>query len=83
MSIPTFSQETKGKSRRRLTKTQSATLSAAPSSTKPSVPSRDDLTVLTAKRAYELYCERGYRHGSALDDWLKAEGEILSQIPPV
>lgn len=35
------------------------------------------------KRAYELYCERGYRHGNALEDWLDAEREILSQIPPV
>lgn len=33
-----------------------------------------------AKRAYELYCERGYRHGNALEDWLDAEREILSQI---
>ena len=36
-----------------------------------------------ARRAYELYCERGYRHGNALEDWLDAEREILSQIPPV
>jgi hypothetical protein len=43
----------------------------------------DDLHILIAKRAYELYSERGYRHGSALDDWLEAEREILSQIPPV
>lgn len=43
----------------------------------------EDLHVLIAKRAYELYCERGYRHGSALDDWLEAEREIFSQIPPV
>lgn len=43
----------------------------------------EDLQVLIAKRAYELYGERGYRAGSALDDWLNAEREILSQIPPV
>jgi hypothetical protein len=42
----------------------------------------DDLQVLIAKRAHELYSERGYRGGSALDDWLEAEREILSQIPP-
>lgn len=42
----------------------------------------DDLHILIAKRAHELYSERGYRHGSALDDWLEAEREILSQIPP-
>ena len=43
----------------------------------------DDLHILIANRAHELYSERGYRHGSALDDWLEAEREILSQIPPV
>ena len=43
----------------------------------------DDLHILIAKRAHELYSERGDRHGSALDDWLEAEREILSQIPPV
>lgn len=42
----------------------------------------DDLHTLIAKRAYELYSERGCRHGYALDDWLDAEREILSQIPP-
>jgi hypothetical protein len=43
----------------------------------------EDLHKLIAKRAYELHAERGYRHSSALDDWLEAEREILSQIPPV
>lgn len=38
-----------------------------------------DLHVLIAKRAYERYVARGYRHGSALDDWLEAEREILNQ----
>jgi hypothetical protein len=42
----------------------------------------EDLHVLIAKRAYELYGERGYRDGSAFDDWLEAEREVLSQIPP-
>ena len=53
------------------------------SHTRQSVSPCDDLHVLIAKRAYELYSERGYRHGYALDDWLDAEREILSQIPPV
>lgn len=43
----------------------------------------DDLHILIAKRAYQLYGERGYRHGWALDDWLEAEREVFSQIPPV
>jgi hypothetical protein len=58
---------------------------ATPSDTRTYQPLSpcDDLHILIAKRAYELYSERGYRHGSALDDWLEAEREILSQIPPV
>jgi hypothetical protein len=46
------------------------------------VSPRDDLHGLIAKRAYELYSERGYRQGYALDDWLDAEREILSRTSP-
>lgn len=42
----------------------------------------EDLHVLIEKRAYELYTERNYRHGVALDDWLAAEREVRSQISP-
>ena len=47
----------------------------------PLTPS-EDLSSVIAKRAYELYSERGYRDGSALEDWLDAEREILGQIKP-
>jgi len=50
---------------------------------KPPVSVCDDVQVLIAKRAYELYAMREYRDGCALDDWLEAEREVLSQIPPV
>ena len=29
-----------------------------------------------AKRAYELYLERGGQHGADLDDWLEAERQL-------
>ena len=29
------------------------------------------------KRAYDLYAERGYAEGHALDDWLEAKAEVL------
>jgi DUF2934 family protein len=32
------------------------------------------------RRAYELYLRRGNRPGSEIDDWLQAEGEILSAL---
>lgn len=43
----------------------------------------EDLHAQIQKRAYELHALRGYREGSALDDWLEAEREILSQLPPM
>lgn len=36
----------------------------------------DDAAV--ARRAYELYLERGAETGHDLDDWLKAEAELRS-----
>ncbi|HEU5409254.1 MAG TPA: DUF2934 domain-containing protein [Nitrospira sp.] len=74
--------------RTKKTKTRASTGTPAEAAT-PTTPrarepvsSCDDLHVLIAKRAYELYNERGYRHGYALDDWLDAEREILSRLPP-
>jgi hypothetical protein len=67
-------------------KTPAPRLPKGPPAQEPHAPPLspcDDLHIMIAKRAYELHSERGYRHGSALDDWLDAEREILSQIPPV
>jgi|GEM_PF-4328181 len=49
---------------------------------KPSVSVCDDLQALIARRAHEIYVGRGCRDGHALADWLEAEREVLSQIPP-
>jgi hypothetical protein len=46
-------------------------------------PSFDDLHARITARAYELYAERGYRTGCALEDWVDAEREILSREFPV
>ena len=62
-------------------KTKSPDAVAVPS--KPSVSVCDDLHVLIAKRAHELYVDRGCRDGRTLDDWLEAEREVLSQVSPV
>ena len=35
-----------------------------------------------ARRAYEIYCERSSRHGSDIDDWLKAERECTDPCAP-
>lgn len=46
-------------------------------------PSFDDLHAHIATRAYELYAQRGFREGCAVDDWLDAEREIVSGEFPV
>jgi len=35
------------------------------------------LQTVIRRRAYELYEERGREEGHAMDDWLRAEAEIL------
>ena len=40
-----------------------------------------DLQDRIRRRAEEIYKERGERPGSAVDDWLQAEREILGEDP--
>ena len=40
--------------------------------------SSDELRERIAKRAYELYLQRGCREGRAGEDWVDAEQEILT-----
>jgi hypothetical protein len=55
----------------------------AEDSNTPLVSVCDDLQVRIAARAHELYVKRGCGDGYALDDWVQAEREVLSQVPPV
>jgi hypothetical protein len=41
----------------------------------------EKLRLHIARRAYQLYVQRGRREGHALDDWLEAESMVLSQFP--
>lgn len=45
---------------------------AAPVPQPPAVRTED-----IARRAYEIFCERGGTHGYHMEDWLKAERELL------
>jgi HSP20 family protein len=33
------------------------------------------------RRAYDFFAERGYEDGQALDDWVRAESELLMNVP--
>lgn len=48
--------------------------------TPPAIPEQlmsDDLRQRIAKRAYELYLDRGCRPGCDVEDWVDAEREML------
>jgi hypothetical protein len=53
-----------------------ATPQKEPVHSQPVSPQNDVQSRIT-DRAYELYAERGYRQGCALDDWLEAQREVL------
>jgi hypothetical protein len=40
-----------------------------------------DMQARIAQRAYELFHRRGGHHGQDLEDWLKAEQEVLAEEP--
>ena len=52
--------------------------------TESSTPALDKGTGLTdraiARRAFEIFCERGCEHGHDLDDWLQAEREVRGSV---
>ncbi|MGA8309630.1 MAG: DUF2934 domain-containing protein [Terriglobales bacterium] len=43
----------------------------------PATPPEPMLEHATRCRAYELYVQRGMAHGHDVDDWLKAEAELV------
>ena len=66
--------------KRRETSTNVTAMPATESST----PALDKATGLTdpdiARRAFEIFCERGCEHGHDLDDWLQAEREVRGSV---
>jgi hypothetical protein len=52
--------------------------------TESSTPALDKATGLTdhdiARRAFEIFCERGCEHGHDFDDWLPAERELRGSV---
>jgi hypothetical protein len=51
---------------------------AAATTRQPPIPTSADV----AKRAFELYCERGREDGYDVQDWLQAERELLTISSP-
>jgi hypothetical protein len=47
----------------------------------PDPYSLDSTEQSVRERAYQLYEERGCEHGHDLDDWIRAEAEILGELP--
>jgi HSP20 family protein len=40
-----------------------------------------DLQRLIARRAYELFAEKGFQNSHELEDWLQAESQLLKSVP--
>jgi hypothetical protein len=49
---------------------------AAAASGTTAIPTPEDV----ARRAFELFCERGGEHGHDLEDWLRAERELRQNL---
>jgi hypothetical protein len=48
-----------------------------PESSAQGLDKATELTALDiARRAFEIYCDRGRQHGHDVDDWLQAEREL-------
>ena len=56
----------------RKTTTKKVLTMPAPAATMPAAPTSDDV----ARRAFELFCQRGHQHGYDVQDWLQAEREV-------
>lgn len=65
-----------------------ASTAGTPASTPEPAPEQTGLPELTvgpyheqiARRAYEFYLERGPQEGHDVDDWLRAENELLADL---
>lgn len=58
-----------------------ATAAAAQAAAPAKVTTRAvDINEAVRARAYQLFEQRGYSHGADLEDWLRAETEVLAQF---
>ncbi len=76
MQPQTAKELRKRKGTQSIQKQESAVSEKEPVHCQPVSPC-DDLQARITNRAHELYVDRGYRQGRALDDWLEAEREVL------
>ncbi|HMS86262.1 MAG TPA: DUF2934 domain-containing protein [Nitrospira sp.] len=76
MQPQTVKEPRKRKSAQSIQEKESAGSEKEPVHCQPVSPC-DDLQARITSRAHELYVDRGYREGRALDDWLEAEREVL------
>ncbi len=76
MQSQTAKEPRKRKGTQSIQKQESAVSEKEPVHCQPVSPC-DDLQARITNRAHELYVDRGYRQGRALDDWLEAEREVL------
>ena len=42
--------------------------------------SNEKIQEIIKKRAYDLYCKRGYSHGNDRNDWYEAERQVKKEL---
>jgi hypothetical protein len=62
-------------------KSEANTAAAAQAAAPAKITTRAvDISEAVRFRAYQLFEQRGYRHGADLEDWFRAESEVLAQF---
>ena len=47
---------------------------------RPTTLTPEKIHTLIEQKAYELYCQKGYRDGDHVGDWLTAENEVKREL---
>lgn len=62
-------------------KSEAKTTTAAQAPAPAKITTRTvDISEAIRFRAYQIFEQRGYAHGADLEDWLRAESEVLAQF---
>ncbi len=72
-------KETKGRVRRKSAKATSANAASGPETANHKQSGGDPTFEQISTRAYEIFLERGGRHGDDLADWFRAERELRGE----
>jgi hypothetical protein len=78
---PAEAKEAPAKAKSSISKQATAVTTSTPLTRTTVEPKRaEEIEGAVRLRAYELFLQRGAEHGSDLEDWLRAEAEVLRRF---